>query len=138
MATLECPCLRPGLALVQDERDARSVILCDRLRLSDRFERLSWRELTWLQLFDGQRTLRDIQIEAMRRDSGELVPIDRFLALVAKLDEALFLESPRYREFLAAPIREPSCIGCYPEEPEAIRDQLERLFTDARGPGLPR
>jgi MEMO1 family protein len=138
MATLERPCLRPGLALVQDDKDAHSVILCDRLRLSGCLQRLTWRELTWLQLFDGERTLREIQLEAMRRDRGAHVPIDRFRALVAKLDDALFLESPRYREFLAAPIREPSCIGCYPEDPEGIRDQLAQFFTDARGPGLPR
>ncbi|HEV3119743.1 MAG TPA: AmmeMemoRadiSam system protein B, partial [Gemmataceae bacterium] len=130
--------LRPGLALVQDERDARFVVLCDRLRLSDRHQRLSWRELTWLQLFDGQRTLREIQIEAMRQEGGQLLPIDLFRALVDKLDNALFLESPRYRVFLASPIREPSCIGCYPEEPDGIRKQLEGLFTGPRGPGLPR
>src|SRR5207245_7945871 len=108
MAPLECPRLRAGLALVQDNSDPRYMILCDRLRLSNSFQRLSWRELNWLRLFDGQRTVRDIQIEAMRQGGGTLLPIDQFTALVNKLDEALFLESPRYREFLAGPIREPS------------------------------
>src|SRR6266446_1159557 len=137
MATLDCPCLRPGLALVQDDVDPRFVVLCDRLRLSDRPQRLTLRELTWLQLFDGRRSLRDIQIEAMRQEGGGLLPIDLFTTLVNKLDDALFLESPRYREFLAAPVREPSCIGCYPERPEGIRKQLDGVFTDPRGPGLP-
>src|SRR6266446_6805918 len=137
MATLDCPCLRPGLALVQDDVDPRFVVLCDRLRLSDRPQRLTLRELTWLQLFDGRRSLRDIQIEAMRQEGGGLLPIDLFTTLVNKLDDALFLESPRYREFLAAPVREPSCIGCYPERPEGIRKQLDGFFTDPRGPGLP-
>jgi AmmeMemoRadiSam system protein B len=138
MTTLDCPCLRPGLALVQDESDPRFVILCDRLRLTERPQRLTLRELTWLQFFDGRRSVREIQIEAMRREGGTLLPIDLFTTLVNKLDEGLFLESPRYRAFLAAPIREPSCIGCYPERPEAIRKQLESYFTDPRGPGLPR
>jgi AmmeMemoRadiSam system protein B len=138
MATSDCPRLRPGLALVQDDTDPRFVVLCDRLRLSDRPQRLTLRELTWLQFFDGRRSLRDIQVEAMRQEGGRLLPIDLFTSLVNKLDEALFLESPRYRELLAAPVREPSCIGCYPERPEGIRKQLEGFFTDARGPGLPR
>jgi len=138
MTTLDCPCLRPGLALVQDESDPRFVILCDRLRLSERPQRLTLRELTWLQFFDGRRSVREIQVEAMRREGGTLLPIDLFTTLVNKLDEGLFLESPRYRAFLAAPIREPSCIGCYPERPEAIRKQLASYFTDPRGPGLPR
>src|SRR5438128_1273491 len=76
MATLDCPCLRPGLALVQDHTDPRFVVLCDRLRLSGRPQRLTLRELAWLQFFDGRRNLRDIQIEAMRQEGGTLLPID--------------------------------------------------------------
>src|SRR5439155_11881620 len=112
-------------------------VLVDGRALGDAHQGLSWRELTWLQLFDGQRTLREIQIEALHQEGGQLLSIDLFRALVDKLDNALFLESPRYREFLASPIREPSCIGCYHEEPDGIRKQLEGLFTGPRGPGLP-
>ena len=138
MATLDCPRLRPGLALVQDDRDPKYVILCDRLRLSARHQRLTWLELTWLGLFDGKRDLRAIQAEAMRQHGNQLLPIDLFQSLVKRLDEALFLESPRFRERLAEPIREPSCIGCYPAKPDLLRRQLEQYFTDPRGPGLPR
>jgi MEMO1 family protein len=138
MATLDCPRLRPGLALVQDDRDPKYVILCDRLRLSARHQRLTWLELTWLGLFDGKRDLRAIQAEAMRQQGNQLLPIDLFQSLVDRLDEALFLESPRFRERLAEPIREPSCIGCYPAKPDLLRRQLEQYFTDPRGPGLPR
>lgn len=35
-------------------------------------------------------------------------------------------------------VREPSCIGCYEAEPEALRLQIRRLFTGRKGPGLPR
>ena len=44
--------------------------------------------------------------------------------LAAKLDEALFLDGPRFRERLAGPVREPSCLGCYESEPEALRATL--------------
>jgi AmmeMemoRadiSam system protein B len=123
---------------MQDESDARFVYVWDQLRLSNRPQRLSILEFTWMQLFDGRRTLRDIQAEAMRQLDGRLLALEHFTALVERLDEALFLESPRFRERLAAPVREPSCIGCYAGEPEALRRQLQALFTDPRGPGLPR
>jgi AmmeMemoRadiSam system protein B len=113
------------------------VLVWDELRLSTRIQRLSLLEFAWVQLFDGQRTLRDIQAEAMRRVHGQLLPLDRFTVLVAELDEALFLESPRFRQRLANPVREPSCLGCYAAEPAELRRQLTRLFTHPRGPGLP-
>jgi len=56
--------------------------------------------------------------------------------LVEKLDAALFLHGPRFQERLNHPVREPACIGTYPSEPEAIRRQLESLFTGPKGPGL--
>ncbi len=135
--TLERPRLRPGIAYAQDSSDPRFVYVMDQLRLSPQPQRLTTLEFLWVQLFDGRRTLRDIQAESMRRTRGELLPLDWIATLVAKLDEALFLDSPRFQEYLAAPVREPSCLGCYEPEPGALRRQLTGLFTDRRGPGLP-
>jgi MEMO1 family protein len=135
---MERPRLRPGLAAAQDQNDPRYVLLWDEFRLSGRIQRISLLEFTWLRMFDGQRTLRDIQAEAMRQVNGQLLSLDLFASLVEKLDEALFLESPRFRQRLNGSVREPSCIGCYAAEPEALRRQLLGLFTDPRGPGLPR
>ena len=39
--------------------------------------------------------------------------LELFSALAQKLDDALFLDGPRFRERLESPIRETSCIGCY-------------------------
>jgi AmmeMemoRadiSam system protein B len=138
MPTVERPRLRPGLAAAQDEADPRYVFVWDGLRLSSRIQRLSLLEFSWVQMFNGQRTLREIQAEAMRQVDGQLLTLDLFSNLVDKLDEALFLESPRFRQRLTSPVREPSCIGCYAAEPDALRRQLRQLFTDPRGPGLPR
>jgi AmmeMemoRadiSam system protein B len=129
MATLERPRLRPGLSATQDESDPRFVVIWDQLRLGGQTQRFSVREFSWMQLFDGQRTLRDIQAEAMRRLGGELVPFERFTALIERLEQSRLLDGP---------VREPSCLGCYPAEPQALRRQLEGFFTDRRGPGLPR
>jgi AmmeMemoRadiSam system protein B len=135
---LECPRLRPGLAATPDSGDSRFIYIFDQLRLGKHPQRLSLPEFLWVQLFDGQRTLRDIQAEGMRRLGGMLLPLEWLTALVERLDEALFLDGPRFRERLASPIREPSCIGSYEGEPEALRRQLTGLFTGPRGPGLPR
>lgn len=137
MAGLECPRLRPGLAARQDQNDPRYVFIWDQLRLNNRQYRLPMLEFICVRLFDGERSLRDIQSEVMRQVGGQFLPFDLFTNLVAKLDEALFLESPRYQERLASPIREPACIGSYEGEPNALRGQLRGLFAHPRGPGLP-
>jgi AmmeMemoRadiSam system protein B len=134
---MECPRLRPGLEAVQDDNDSDHIFLCDPLRLSSDLQRLSWREFTWVQLFDGRRNLRDIQAEAMRQVGGQLLTLDLFVSLVERLDEALLLDGPRFRQRLADPVREPSCIGCYAAEPAALRQQLDDLFRPPHGPGQP-
>jgi AmmeMemoRadiSam system protein B len=135
--SLERPHLRRGLDVLTDDGDPSHVYLCDKLRLSPQIQRLSWHEFGWIQLFDGRRNLRDIHAEAIRQTGGELLPFELFTNLVERLDEALFLESPRYRDRLASPIREPSCIGCYPATADALRRQVKQLFTGPGGPGLP-
>jgi AmmeMemoRadiSam system protein B len=133
----ECPRLRPGLAAAQDSNDARFVFLWDQLRLSKRPQRLTLPEFLWVQMFDGKRSLRDIQAEAMRQLGGEYLPLEWFTALVEKMDQALFLDGPRFRELLDGPIRQPSCVGCYESDPDALRRQLASYFAHSRGPGLP-
>lgn len=137
MPGLENPRLRPFLAAAQDERDPRFVIIWDRLGLARTPQRVTVREFSWLQLFTGQYTLRDIQAAAIRQLGGELIPLEQFTSLMEKLDAALFLDGPQFRERLESPIREPSCIGCYEADPDKLRHQLTSLFTAAKGPGLP-
>jgi MEMO1 family protein len=135
MLTLERPRLRP---YVVPQLENETVYLVDQLGLNPRAERLSVREFFWMRLFDGQRTVREIQAEAIRQAGGELLPLELFTKLVGRLDEALFLDGPRFREVAQQAVREPRCIGCYEGEPAALRRQLDRLFTGPKGPGKPR
>jgi AmmeMemoRadiSam system protein B len=137
MSGQDCPRLRSGLAAVIDKSDPRFVIVWDQLRIATEPQRLSALEFMWLRLFDGKRTLRDIQAEAMRHLNGELISLDFFQALVERLDLALFLDGPRFQEHLSNPVREPSCVGCYPADPEALRRYLQQLFIGPGGSGLP-
>jgi AmmeMemoRadiSam system protein B len=138
MPVSERPQLRPYLGAAEDDDDARYVYVWDRLRLSPEPQRLTRREFTWLQMFDGERTLRDIQAEAMRQLDHLFLPIDALTAFAERMDEALFLDGPAFREHANAPVRRPSCIGAYEGDPNALRRQLRGLFTGPNGPGLPR
>jgi AmmeMemoRadiSam system protein B len=137
MLTVECPRLRPYVVPKQDYNDPRHVYLFDELGLSPQPARVSVREYFWLRLFDGRRTLRDIQAEAVRQCGGEFLPLGLFVNLVRRLEDALFLEGPRFREAANQSVREPRCVGCYEGEPGALRRQLDRLFTGRKGPGKP-
>jgi AmmeMemoRadiSam system protein B len=122
---------------MQDQRDPHYFILWDKLGLAEQPIRVRADEFVWLQQFNGRRSLRDIQADAMMELGGQLIALDLFTALVNKLEEGMFLDGPRFRAKLAEPIRQPACIGCYPAKPAAIRRQLKKYFIDDQGPGLP-
>jgi AmmeMemoRadiSam system protein B len=136
--TVEFPRLRPFLAVSPDPQTAGYFLLWDRLGLSPVPLRLSPPEVLSLELLDGQHSLRDVQLAVMRRLGGVLLPLDLFHRLVQQLDEQLFLDGPRFRQRVSSPVREPRCLGCYEQEPAALRRQLTQLFIGPGGPGLPR
>jgi AmmeMemoRadiSam system protein B len=113
-------------------------LLWDQLGVNCVRQRLNPVEFLCLELLDGEHSLRDIQTAVMQQAGGVLLPLELFTRLVNRLDEALFLDGPRFRQAVGRQIREPRCIGCYEGEPGALRRQLEGLFTGPGGPGLPR
>jgi AmmeMemoRadiSam system protein B len=139
MSALERPQLRPHLAAAPEGRGA--YVIWDQLRLAERRIRVSALEMTLLRLFDGRRTLQDIQAEAMLHIDGPIIPLELFTRLVRELDDALFLEGPRFRTRLREhrdnPIRPPCCLGSYSEDPILLRRQLDALFAGPNGPGRP-
>ena len=136
-AAADYPRLRTGVGILPDRSDSRYIYLWDQLRLGSRPERLNVLELICVQLFDGKHSLREVQAEAMRRVGGTFLPLDWFTNLVKRLDEAFFLDSPRFQAHLQSPVREPSCLGTYEPDPEALRRQISGLFSRPHGPGLP-
>ncbi len=138
MAAHERPKLRPYLLPVHDPSDPTHVYLVDQLGLLPEPVRLPRRDFVPLLFLDGEHTLREVQAEAMRMNGGEIVPLETFTRLVQRLDREELLDGPAFRAVADNPVREPRCIGCYEGEPEALRRQLERLFTGPNGPGLPK
>lgn len=88
---------------------------------------LSRQEISLANLFDGHHTVEEIADRTR-------APLSFVSALAARLDEALFLAGPRLRERLGGPVRPPSCIGAYPEEPAELCQLLDRLFAKGAGP----
>jgi hypothetical protein len=135
MSLPEKPCLRKHLRCPPADSQGRYFILHDGLRLSPiQFTLTDW-QVNWVRLFNGSRTLLEIQAEGSRQVGGQSVPLEIFQDLAHKLNEALFLDTPRFRALADAPVR-PAC--CFPDlNPDSLRRQIDGLFTGPGGPGLP-
>jgi len=131
------PQLRPFVQRVRDPHDPQLGYVVDELRQSPEPLRLPLEEFLWLQWFNGQRALREIHAAARRQTGCDQLPLERLLDLTRRLDEALLLDGPRWRQHVERPVREPVCIGCYDGNAAALTRQLAELFTRAGGPGLP-
>ncbi len=101
--------------------------------------------LAVVSLFDGQRSIVDIQAELMRRH-GELVRGEEIEQIIAGLDEHGFLDSPRFAErrqavdltFLTSPMRPAAHAGgAYAADPDELRRAMDGFFTATGGPGAP-
>src|SRR5919197_121004 len=96
--TPDRPRLRRGLAAEPDRDDPRFMVVWDEYGLSPHRERLTRLEFACAELlFDGRRTLREIQVELIRQLGGELLPFELFTALVERFENAMFLDGPRFR-----------------------------------------
>ena len=96
-----------------------------------------------LALFDGSRSLVDVQAEIMRQ-CGELVLRSQLESMIDVLDQHLFLEGPRVdaerarqrTAFVSAPTRPAFLAGrSYDAEPGALTAALRGHFAPPDGPG---
>ncbi len=94
---------------------------------------------------DGSRTLAEIQAEFQRQFHHPVTLAD-VEKLVGELDDRLLLDTERFRarwkieieNYLNGPVRPAAHAGsAYPEDPQALREQLAALFTGEKGPGAP-
>lgn len=130
----ERPRLRPYLERVDDPRRPGRVYLVDRLGLAAPID-LSAAEFSWLACLDGAHSLKDLHARALQ---DEPAAIERVRQWLTRLDDGMFLESPRFHQVVHDPVRPPRCIGCYEGDPARLREQLRRLFLQREGAGLPR
>jgi len=141
------PPSRPKLRVVEAqpvELDGQPLVaLRDPAWAPDRVVLVSHAAVALVSLFDGQRDRRSLAAEFARRHGdpleGELVD-----AVVAQLDEALLLDSPRYRADLEVRRaafrgldRRPMTMGgaCFPATAEAARAEVDGFYLLEDGPG---
>ena len=96
-----------------------------------------------VSLFDGDHAIDEIRDIVAARHGGGLSAAD-VVAVAERLDEAGFLDSPRFAErrrrieaeFAARPDRPAvHAGGAYAGEADALREQIAGFFSDADGPG---
>lgn len=135
----ERPRLRAVEARAVSKNGEQAFFLRDPLRLSPYQALVPLPFFALATLFDGNRTLREIQEEFSRR-FGAAVLIEQVEEVVRELDKAMFIEGPRIEAAVAQwrkqPLREPACAGgSYPADPAALRGFLDAQFTRQGGPG---
>lgn len=136
------PALRPVESIVvPDARHGRVLVLRDTQGITDAQAVLPPALVPVVARFVGQETCAEIA-RALTAEGDEDLPVEVVVALANKLDEGLFLDSPRFRRaraevhaaFRAAPVREASHAGgAYPGEPQALRRYLNDRCLGAVG-----
>jgi AmmeMemoRadiSam system protein B len=139
---MDFPKLRPVEALPTQEN---MICLRDPQGISDKLLLIPPALFYVVSMFDGRHSVPDIQA-AYNRRFGELLVSEKIRGIIAQLDDALFLDSERFRQarskavedFRGAELREAAHAGLsYPADPTELQQQLEQLFTAEDGPGLP-
>ncbi len=147
MSDNEHPRLRNGLeALPVDYSGERMVLLRERNSYGGHQLVFSPPVLSILVWMDGSNSLLDIQANYMRQ-SGQLIHSEQLSDLLGLLDEHLFLDNARYRDFEAAkisafledPVRKMFHAGrSYSEVPAELQAELDSFFRPENGgPGFP-
>jgi AmmeMemoRadiSam system protein B len=141
----EMPKLRP-VEVAQAVLDGRpAVALLDPLRIAEGPVVVARETAFLLQYFDGEHSLRDIQVEYTRR-VGTLLFTDQLERLIARLDHAYLLDTPRFHRrerelqeaFSRSPVRPAILAGTgYAAETHALRGQIASYFASAGAPRRP-
>jgi len=131
------PILRPRLRpvetiLVPDERYGQAIVLRDTEGVTPKVASIPGPLLPVLARFTGALTLEQIAAEATA-EMGFAVPVPAVRKLARDLDEALFLEGPRYQaersrveaEFVRSPVRLATHAGgAYHADPAKLKAYL--------------
>ena len=133
------PIARPRLRLIEtivvpDDRYGQAVVLRDTEGVTPKIASIPAPLLPVLARFNGRLTVEQIASEASS-EMGAEVSVQVVAKLVRDLDEALFLESPRYQaersrieaDFARSPVRPASHAGgAYHADPHKLRAYLDR------------
>jgi AmmeMemoRadiSam system protein B len=134
------PRLRPVESIViPDSTHGKVLVLRDTQGITSASATLPPLLVPIVARFDGARSCEQVAKDASR-ELGEEIPFDVVVKLANDLDEALFLEGPRFedaraaveRDFANAPVRPASHAGgAYFDDPRALRRYLDDKCLNA-------
>jgi hypothetical protein len=137
------PRLRPiETIIVPDERYGQAVVLRDTEGVTPKVASIPGPLLPVLARFNGALTVEQIAAEA-EAELGVAIPVPVVRKLVRDLDEALFLESPRYQaerkrveaEFVRSPVRAATHAGgAYHADPAKLSAYIRQDCFGSAGP----
>lgn len=135
----KAPLIRRDLEFFPLQHGGQQLILIrDELGLVQEGKGVATHLYQFMTLLDGTRTIRDLQMELMRRKGGVLVGSDEVKMLVAKLDESFLLDSDRFKMardqivagFTSSKVR--SCFHygrAYPDNPSELKSRLDEILA---------
>jgi len=139
------PKMRPIEATPVTDRGRQLVMLRDPQGLSEQVLTVPQPVFYLITQFDGNHTLNEIQANYTRR-FGQLIFSDKIKEIVQALDNALMLDSDRFRqhrealeqEFRGLDVRPCSHGGkSYPGEAAELARLVDSFFEPPKGPGQP-
>lgn len=139
----KCPKLRPLETFLHREDDRDFVCLRDPAGFIDKVMAVSLSALPLLKLLDGEHSIAQIQA-TLTKKNGDPVSRETIEKFVEQLDNALLLDSPRFRkhwrqrldQYRQQPVRPAACAGTsYPAQPSSIHAAFNDHFRPPSGPG---
>ncbi len=140
------PRLRPLEAFPVEQDGERLIALRDPSSFTEQIVLLPIPALDVVSLFDGEHSMAEIHRVVSVRHGEQAPGIEDIAAFAARLDDAGFLDSPRFaarrrrieESWLAGPSRPAAHAGgAYAADPDALRSQIDGFFVHPEGPGLP-
>ena len=135
------PKLRTDIEVIPTQyQGKRAFIIRDSLGIIPEPVLLQGEALSFLQLIDGRRNIRDIQLDVMRSQSNAFISMEIIQKFIMDLDAAFLLDSELYRlekeriisDYARLEIRKPALLGsAYPEDPQQLKSYLEDFFRES-------
>ncbi len=139
---MKVPKLRKDIEFIPTTFEGRKGFLArDSLGLIPKPILLQGEALEFIGLIDGQRDVRDFQVELMRRKGGVFVSSEDVERLIEKLDSAYLLDSDKYlqqrqkiiHEYSQLQVRASSLAGhSYPLDPAELEKYIDAILSTER------
>lgn len=134
----DIPRLRTDIEIIPTYyQEERALLVKDSLGLIKESILLKGEVLDIISLINGERNIRDIQLELIRLKGGVFMSSEAICEILSELDSAFLMDSEHYRqeknkiieEYSSLRVRKACLAGhSYPEAPEQLKAYLDSFF----------